>query len=427
MSAAFKPVDWTYSSNIYEVNLRQYTPEGTLQAFVRQMPRLKEMGVEILWFMPITPISVGKRLGTLGSYYACSDYVSVNPEFGTTDDFANLVKEAHGLGMKVIIDIVANHTGWDHHWTREHPEYYRRDKEGKFFDPHGWEDVIDLNYDNPDLWKAMIDVMRFWIERCDVDGFRCDMAMLVPLGFWREARVALDPMKPLFWLAECEEIAYHEVFDATYTWKLLHQMESVWRKESGLNGLDEVLAYYHKQFPPEALRVYFTTNHDENSHSGSEYERMGDAARAFAVLCATWSGLPLIYSGQEMPNLKRLKFFDRDPIEWTGKYELNDFYSALLALRRRNAAMRAGDAGVVVRRIHTGADDRCFGYIRSAGDDEVVVLLNFSGAALELDPAFWGMRGQFKDILTARDWKLPSVIVVGAWGYVVLEKMRQAQ
>jgi alpha-amylase len=395
-----------------------------MQAFARQMPRLKEMGVEILWFMPITPISVEKRLGTLGSYYACSDYMSVNPEFGTEDDFANLVKEAHGLGMKVIVDIVANHTGWDHRWTREHPEYYRRDKDGKFFDPHGWEDVIDLNYDNLDLRKAMIGVMRFWIERCDVDGFRCDMAMLVPLAFWREARVALDPLKPLFWLAECEEIAYHEVFDATYTWKLLHQMESVWRKESGLNGLDEVLAYYHSQFPPEALRVYFTTNHDENSHSGTEYERMGDAARAFAVLCATWSGLPLIYIGQEMPNLKRLKFFDRDPIEWTGKYALNDFYSALLALRKRNPAMRAGDAGVVVRRIHTGADDRCFGYIRSAGDDEVVVLLNFSGAALELDPAFWGMRDQYKDIFTAREWKLPSVIVVGEWGYVVLEKTR---
>ncbi len=388
------------------------------------MPRLREMGIDILWFMPITPISVEKRLGSLGSYYACSDYMAVNPEFGTLDDFAQLVKDAHALGLKVIIDIVANHTGWDHHWTREHPEYYRRNQDGKFFDPHGWEDVIDLNYDNLELRQVMIGVMRFWIERCAVDGFRCDMAMLVPLDFWREARVALDPLKPLFWLAECEEIAYHEVFDATYTWKLLHKMEAVWRKESGLGGLDEVLTYYSSQFPADALRVYFTTNHDENSHSGSEYERLGDAARAFAVLCATWNGLPLIYSGQEMPNCKRLKFFDKDPIEWTGRYELNDFYKALLALRKRNRALRAADPEGVTRRIHTGADDRCFGFVRTAGEDEVRVLLNFSGGQLKLDMALWGGEGGFKDIFTARGYKLPSAIELGPWGYVVLEKDR---
>src|SRR5580698_10620464 len=179
MSAAFHPVEWSLSSNIYEVNLRQYTPEGTIPAFARQMPRLREMGIDILWFMPITPISHDHRLGTLGSYYACSDYTAINPEYGTLDDFTQLVKEAHALGFKVIIDIVANHTGWDHRWTREHPDYYRRNAEGQFFDPHGWADVIDLNYDNPALRKAMIGVMRFWIDNCDVDGFRCDMAVLV--------------------------------------------------------------------------------------------------------------------------------------------------------------------------------------------------------------------------------------------------------
>ncbi|HEV3413697.1 MAG TPA: alpha-amylase family glycosyl hydrolase [Puia sp.] len=422
MSAAFHPAEWSYTSSIYEVNLRQYTPEGTISAFSRQMPRLREMGIDILWFMPITPISVEKRLGTLGSYYACSDYMAINPEFGTLDDFTKLVKDAHALGLKVIIDIVANHTGWDHRWTREHPEYYKRNQEGKFYDPHGWEDVIDLNYDNKELRQAMIGVMRFWIESCDVDGFRCDMAMLVPLDFWREARVALDPLKPLFWLAECEEIAYHEVFDATYTWKLLHKMEAIWRKESTLAGLGEVLNYYSSQFPADGLRVYFTTNHDENSHSGSEYERLGDTAKACAVLCATWNGLPLIYSGQEMPNYKRLKFFDRDPIEWTGRYELNDFYQSLLSLRKRNRALRAADPAGVTRRINTGADDRCFGYARTAGEDEVVVLLNFSGGWIKLDTTSWGMTGGYKDIFTLRDWKLPASIDVSPWGYAVLEK-----
>lgn len=422
MSAAFRPVDWSYSSNVYEVNLRQYTPEGTITAFARQMPRLRAMGIEILWFMPVTPVSIQGRLGSLGSYYACSDYTSINPEFGSLDDFTTLVKEAHALGFKVIVDIVANHTGWDHHWAREHPEYYRKNQEGQFFDAHGWSDVIDLNYDNPGLRRAMIGVMRFWIERCDVDGFRCDMAMLVPLDFWREARTALDPLKPLFWLAECEEVAYHEVFDATYTWKLLHKMEAVWRRESALGGLDEVLEYYNAAFPADALRVYFTTNHDENSHSGSEYERMGDAAKAFAVLCATWNGLPLIYSGQEMPNYKRLKFFDKDPIEWTGKYELQDFYQALLGLRKRNPALRAADGRVVTRRVHTSADDRCFAYLRQAGEDEVLVLLNFSASELRLDAGFWGVRGVYKDIFTGRARKLPAVVEVDGWGYAVMEK-----
>lgn len=425
MSEAFRPVDWVFSSNIYEVNLRQYTPEGTVSAFARQMPRLKDMGIEILWFMPITPISVDRRLGSLGSYYACSDYTSINSEFGTLDDFALLVKEAHALGLKVIIDIVANHTGWDHHWTREHPEYYRLNQDGKFFDPHGWEDVIDLNYDNPEVHKAMIGVMKFWIDRCGVDGFRCDMAMLVPLEFWREARQSLDPLKPLFWLAECEEIAYHEVFDATYTWKLLHKMEAVWRRESPLSGLDEVLDYYAEQFPADALRVYFTTNHDENSHSGSEYERLGDAAKAFAVLCATWNGLPLIYSGQEMPNYKRLKFFDKDPIEWTGRYELNDFYKALLLLRQRNPALRAGDSGVKTQRLQTGSDDRCFGFLRKNGNDEVLVLLNFSGGPVRPDASKWQVPGRFRDIFTGAEVGLPgSEIELVAWGYVVLEKIK---
>jgi glycosidase len=442
MSEAFHPVDWAGASNIYEVNLRQYTPEGTIAAFSRQMPRLKEMGIDILWFMPITPISMERRLGSLGSYYACSDYTAVNPEFGSLEDFAGLVKDAHALGLKVLIDIVANHTGWDHRWTREHPDFYRRNLEGQFFDANGWADVIDLNYDKPEVRIAMIDVMKFWIDRCDVDGFRCDMAMLVPLEFWREARVALDPLKSLFWLAECEEIAYHEVFDATYTWKFLHKMETVWRKESNPLGLDEVLDYYSSQFPADGLRVYFTTNHDENSHSGSEYERMGNAARAFAVFCCTWNGLPLIYSGQEMPNLKRLKFFDKDPIEWTGRYELHDFYKALLLIRKRNPALRAGDDRVSAHRLHTPWDDRCFAFVRQAGSDQVLVLLNFSADPLSVSAAelilpvadvppnesfppneSLPLKGAFLDIFTGSVFMLPAATVdLAPWGYAVLEK-----
>ena len=429
MSDLFRPVDWIYSSNVYEVNLRQYTTEGTIKAFCGEMPRLRDMGIEVLWFMPITPISREKRLGSLGSYYACSDYTNVNPEFGTVEDFAVLVKEAHALGFKVIIDIVANHTGWDHRWTREHPDFYRRNLEGQFFDAHGWEDVIDLNYDNPEVHKAMIAVMRFWIEACDVDGFRCDMAMLVPLEFWRDARVALDPLKPLFWLAECEEITYHEVFDATYTWKFLHKMESVWRKESPVDGLDEVLSYYDTHFPPNSLRVFFTTNHDENSHSGSEYERLGDAAVAFCVLSCTWCGIPLIYSGQELPNKKRLKFFDKDQIDWTGRYELHGFFQRLLGLRKTNPALRAGDPNVSLHRLHTRMDDRCFAFARKAGNDEVVVVLNFSAEWLTVPNSELLLTGAFEEIFTGLrfDFSQTKEVHISPWGYTVLQKKKQAR
>ena len=425
MNEAFRPVNWIYSSNVYEVNLRQYTSEGTIAAFSRELPRLRDMGIEVLWFMPITPISKEKRIGSLGSYYACSDYVSVNPEYGTVEDFAGLVKQAHGLGFRVIIDIVANHTGWDHHWTREHPDYYRLNAEGKFYDPNGWEDVIDLNYENPKLREAMIDVMRFWIEQCDVDGFRCDMAMLVPLDFWREARVALDPLKPLFWLAECEEIAYHEVFDATYTWTLLHKMEDVWNKVSSLDGLDAVLSYYDTKFPPGALRVYFTTNHDENSHSGSEYERLGAAADAFAVLCCTWGGLPLIYSGQELPNTRRLKFFDKDYIPWTGRYEKHGFFRLLLGLRKRNAALRAGGEGVTLHRLFVKAE-KCFAFARKSGEDEVVVLLNFSDGWLTISNTELLLVGAFDELFTGAriDFSKSKEISISPWGYAVLEKKK---
>ena len=230
MAKDFTAVAWSYNTNIYEVNLRQYTYEGSFNAFAIELPRLKDMGIEILWFMPITPISIEKRKGTLGSYYACSDYTDTNPEFGSLDDFKRLVNDAHQLGFKVIIDWVANHTGWDHRWTIEHPDYYLKDGTGEFTERNGWDDVIDLDYTNPQLRIAVIDAMKFWVEEFDLDGFRCDMAHLVTLDFWKQARAALEPIKKLFWLAECEEISYHDVFDTTYTWRWMHRTEQIWKK-----------------------------------------------------------------------------------------------------------------------------------------------------------------------------------------------------
>jgi alpha-amylase len=426
-SQEFTAVAWANDSNIYEVNLRQYTNEGTFNAFIKELPRLWDMGVEILWFMPITPISREKRLGTLGSYYACSSYVQTNPEFGTISDLKNLVAAAHQLGFKVLIDWVANHTGWDHEWVQSHPDFYRKNLEGEFYDAHGWNDVIDLNYDNEILWREMIASMEFWLRECDIDGFRCDMAMLVPLDFWKTARRHLDGTKKLFWLAECEDIHYHEAFDATYTWRWLHKMEAFYRKEIGIDGLDEVLSYYNSMFPPTALRAFFTSNHDENSHSGSEYERLGDSAKAFSVLCCTWNALPLIYSGQELPNKKRLKFFDKDFIDWNGECLLHGFFKKLLHLRKSNPALKAGCTDVITRRLHTDASNFIFAFLRTnkVTGNEVLVVINLSDQKRPLLHLTGDeVNGSYTNVFSnaTKDFTEDKSFALGPWDFQVYAK-----
>jgi glycosidase len=425
MSRLFRPVEWAHATNLYEVNVRQYTKEGSFNAFAKELPRLRDMGIEVLWFMPITPISEEVRQGTLGSYYACSDYTSINPEFGTLDDFKSLVREAHAHGFKVIIDWVANHTGWDHHWIETHPEYYIRNAQGHFYDRHGWHDVIDVNYYNHHLRESMIDAMKFWVMECDIDGFRCDMAHLVPLDFWRTARTILDEVKPLFWLAETETIIYHQAFDASYTWNWMHQTEKFCRGEIKLHDLVNTLNDYNTNFPHNALRLYFTANHDENSWNGTEYEKYGPAARTLAVFSCTWNGLPLIYSGQEMPNHKRLKFFDKDNIEWSGKYLLHDFYKVLLQLRKNNPALKAGDETITTSRIKTNSDNNVFCFLRKKGHREVLVVLNLSGTYIDtFQFSDERIRGGYRNIFNniSIDVSPGKNHVLQPWDYQVLER-----
>jgi glycosidase len=426
MDKNFQTVDWAYSANIYEVNTRQYTSEGTFAAFTKELPRLKDMGVQTIWFMPITPISLLNRKGTLGSYYACSDYMAINPEFGTLDDFKQTVNEAHQLGFKVIIDWVANHTGWDHVWTTTNPGFYSTNDKGSFRPPFpDWEDVIQLNFDNKELRRVMIEAMKFWVKECEIDGFRCDMAHLVPLDFWKEARTELDSVKHLFWLAETEEINYHEVFDASYAWELLHNMEKFWKKETDINGLDALFYKYESAFPKTALRAFFTSNHDENSHSGSEYERMGDAAKAFAVLCATWGGIPLVYSGQELPMInKRLYFFDKDLIPWTGECALHDFYKTLLNLRLNNPALRSADINVRTYRLDTPDNADVFAYLKKNKEKEVLVILNLSSDKRRINIIGKVATGDYKNVFSGDMLSVTSetIFELAAWEYQVYEK-----
>jgi glycosidase len=269
----------------------------------------------------------------------------------------------------------------------------------------------------------MIDAMRFWVDECDIDGFRCDMAHLVILDFWVEARTFLEKIKKLFWLAECEEISYHEVFDASYTWRWMHKTEQFAKSQTDVKGLWQLLQQYNDEFPPYAFRAYFTTNHDENSWNGTEYEKYGPAAKNLAVFSCLWNGLPLIYSGQEMPNYKRLKFFDKDPIGWNGKYGLHDFYKTLLNLRKKNKALRACDSSGTASRLQTNAD-KVFSFLRKNEDSEVLVLLNFSGEDIALEINDDSLNGIFKNIFAGNDvdFSNNTAIDVMAWDYLVFEK-----
>lgn len=372
MRNRFTIAPWAQSASIYEVNIRQYTQEGNFAAFSAHLPRLKEMGVDILWMMPVTPISVAKRQGTLGSYYACSSYTDINTEFGSKEDFKQLVCQVHMLGMRIIIDWVANHTGYDHHWTIEHPDWYIKDEQNNFTERNGWQDVIDLDFGKTDMRAAMINAMQYWVKEFDIDGFRCDMAHLVPLDFWREARVLCDDIKPLYWLAECEQVNYHEVFDTSYAWWWMHITEKLVRGEAGLHEVQNVLHAY-SQYPEGASKLYFTSNHDENSWNGTEYEKYGNSAKAWAVFTCTWKGMPLIYSGQENPNIKRLAFFDKDLIEWKIAPLLHDFYRRLLQLRKNNTALTDGDTFIL-----PADPSNAMAYFRRKENDLVLVLLNFS-------------------------------------------------
>ena len=368
--------DWINGTNIYEVNLRQYTPEGTITAFAAHLPRLRNMGVETLWFMPVTPISQKARKGTMGSYYACSDYTSVALEFGSLDDFKTLVYQAHQMGFKVILDWVANHTGWDHWWTIEYPDWYEKDDQtGDFKKASGMDDIIELDFKNPHLRKAMIDAMKFWVEETDIDGFRCDLAFWVELDFWIEAKPELEKIKPLFWLGELDVLdnpEYMQVFDAAYTWKWMHTAEKFYKGQASFANLLDVLNQYQNA---PGVKAWFTSNHDENSWNGTEYEKYGEAAKALSVFSCTWPGVPLVYSGQESPNYKRLQFFEKDVIEWGPECELHGFYKTLFELKHRSKALSL-DASFQILRSDVAQNLLVFK--RSKEEDEIIVALNFS-------------------------------------------------
>ncbi len=339
---------WTYDAVVYEMNVRQYTPEGTFAAAQAQLPRLKELGVDVIWLMPIYPIGEKERKGTLGSYYAVKDYCAVNPEFGTMQDFEAFLAEAKSQGFRVILDWVANHTSPDAVWIDSKPAgWYERDSLGNTVVQYDWTDIAALNYDNADVWDAQESAMRFWMSK-GIDGFRCDMACEVPFEFWKKTISSLREDWPqMYMLAEGEDPKLHESgFDASYAWELHHLLNDIAQGKKGITELLEYVKHDAERFPEDAFRLMFTSNHDENSWAGTEFERMGDAAKVMAVLTFTLpNGQPLIYTGQEMGLNHRFQFFEKDPAPAWEVNEFAQFYQELIKLRHEHPALRPGGKG----------------------------------------------------------------------------------
>lgn len=418
--------EWSKNSVLYEVNVRQYTAEGTLNAFAEHLPRLKSLGIDVLWFMPTFPIGIKNKKGELGSYYSVRDFMNVNPEFGTLDDFKAVLNEAHDLGMHVILDWVPNHTSWDNNLTVEHPDWYAKDSTGSFTPPLGtdWTDVIQLDWKNTELQDYMIQAMKFWIEM-GFDGFRIDHPHNTPKEFWERARTELTAIKPVLLIGEIEGPPHflENGFDMNYAWEMHHLMNNI---AQGKDSVNKLVKYYTNEwlvYPNNVYRLQFLTNHDENSWAGTIDSLMGDSQRAFATLIFTAQGVPLIYSGQEVCLNKRLRFFERDTIKWDS-CSLTGFYTDLIALKKQNKALWNGDAGSPMIKVRTVRDNKVFAFFREKDDNRVVVILNLSRKSIALKSLPENLNGEYSDYFGGSKTVLPLAdsLRFEPWGYKVLIK-----
>lgn len=386
-----KQPEWSRNAVIYEVNWRQITPGGTLPELTDQLPRLKDLGVDILWLMPIHPISEINRKGGLGSYYAVKDYKAVNPELGTIDQFKEFVDKAHSQGFKVIIDWVPNHSGCDNAWVEQHPDWYALDENGKMFGPFDWTDVYKFDYSNPAMRAAMVDAMKFWVSEIGIDGFRCDVASQVPTDFWNEARPQLDAAKEggIFMLAEASEPDLVEhAFNMAYNWPMKDVFNDIAAtagqrtfdnnklNEANASAIDDLLNKQAKEFAQDSYLMNMITNHDLNSWEGTEFQRLGNLTNAFAVLSYTLPGMPLIYTGQETGMNRAFEFFVKDvPPTFEPRNDYFTFYQKLNALKHSEKALQAGVKGGDMHRYRTTSPD-LYVFSRSAEGSSVLVMVN---------------------------------------------------
>ncbi|APD06119.1 4-alpha-D-((1-_4)-alpha-D-glucano)trehalose trehalohydrolase [Flavobacteriaceae bacterium UJ101] len=377
----FKQPEWAKNAVIYEVNIRQYSPEGTFNKVTADLQRIKDLGVDVIWLMPIHPIGKKNRKGSMGSYYSVKDYKAVNPEFGTLDDFKNLVKKAHAMDMKVIIDWVANHTAWDNVWVKEDINRYTADSLGnRPIVPEGtdWEDTADLDYSNPSTREEMEDAMLYWVKETDIDGYRCDVAGMVPLDFWTTLRPKLDEIKPVFMLAEDGEPQIHQAFNMSYAWDFLHLMNDVAKGKKRITEVQDYIAKRDSLYQKEDVLMYFTTNHDENSWNKTVFQRYGRNHKNFATLAFTLDGMPLIYSGQEVGNKKELQFFEKDIINWKSDPDsLQTFYKDLIKVYKETPAFWTGENKGTIEFIDSKSKNVLIYQREASQQSPVTVILNF--------------------------------------------------
>nr|WP_315145059.1 alpha-amylase family glycosyl hydrolase [uncultured Flavobacterium sp.] len=412
---------WIMQGNIYEVNVRQYTPEGTFNAFAKHLDRLKAMGVETIWFMPINPISKLDRKGSLGSYYAVSDYTAINPEFGTMDDFKKIVKTIHDKGMKVLIDWVPNHAGADHRWITDHPDFFVKGKSGKAAVAFDWADTRQLDYKNPVMQDSMIAAMKFWVKDTNIDGFRCDVAWNVPASFWLKSIPQLKKMKNLFMLAEGDSTYLPKSgFDAVYPWHMFKMMEKVAKGEKNALALDSINKENETRYPEHTIQMYFTSNHDENSWNHADFGTFpGNIHEPFAVFTQTMkNSVPLIYSGQEEPVLRALEFFEKDPIVFKN-FQREKFYKTLLELRKRNSALSANTS---FKKVPIGDEKAIYAFTRENGKQKVLVILNFSGSEQVIAIKDSSLSGKVFNVFEEKETILSTTErKIKPWGYEVYE------
>ena len=426
----YKNPEWSYSAVLYEMNIRQLTAEGTLRAATERLPFLRSVGVDAIWLMPIYPIGVEGRKGTLGSYYSIRDYKGVNPEFGTADDLHHFITTAHALGLKVLLDWVANHTARDARWITERPsEWYERDEAGVAKVPWDWSDTAKLNYANRDVWRGQIEAMRYWIEEFGVDGFRCDMAMLVPIEFWQEASAELHRIKPdVFMLAEAEEDnLFDSAFNASYQWNIHHIMCDIAKGARRVWDLRNAIHSERAKYPREAMRMSFTSNHDENSWSGSHQARFGAALDVMTAMTFLMpSTMPLIYTGQEVGYDHSFEFFERDaiPAECYVENRSTELYRRLSVLKHRELALAAGERGGEVIEIENNAKDCMMTFVREVRGSRVVAIVNLSPYTIHADFRTGIYAGKYIDALSGERVVLEDHVErdIAPWQYHILVK-----
>ena len=420
---------WAYDATIYELNVRQATDEGTFQAAEALLPTLRENGIDIIWVMPCQPIGVITRKGTLGSYYSIIDYCAINPEFGTRADFEHFLAAAHKKGFKVILDWVANHTAPDSEWTKNEGWHYR-DSLGNLMVQYDWTDISKLNYENQDMRDAMLKAMHWWMDSIGIDGFRCDVAGEVPTDFWNWAMGDLRKTHPgMFTLAEDEDKAdelTETAFDMYYGWTLHKLMNGV---AQGKNNVEDLWNYFAKAdstIRPEAIRMNFISNHDENSWAGTEFERMGDAVDLFAAFTYVVPGMPMIYTGQLCGNHHRLEFFEKDLIDTDENYAKAALYQKLNEFRVRNKAVFSPEAGAPMERLNAD-NEHVFACVRSkAGKwytNTVIAVMNMSAEQQEVTLDLNGHEGKYQCIY-GKDCELEPTqsFTLEPWEYKIFEK-----